>query len=276
MSKIYIFSKNEFEIYHNGQNFNLNKFTSLSLKSITEKEQITLSENCCGYLKTLTLLPFTIYGNNYFNTYSLNDIKYINLISLDFENLISEITTKNFNIKIFTNAILVCNNKKCWSYCFKSTDNNYALEIDENLYIFNSFNLIKINTKTLVSTTLITSKLEVNLNKCEILCRIPKTNTHFILFIFDLSENTINIKKLKNDTILNINSLPYLVFYLSKLEFEDVSNYLSTQIQYESLKNYLNNFDDIIEIENEFFIYSKNNFIKINFIIINNIVNEID
>ena len=100
MSKIYIFSKNKLELQNHEQCFYLNKFQYLSLNKIKNNEYISIRENCCGYLKHLTILPFSLQSNIYYDAYCLKDNTFINFISLDCENIISEITTKNFNVKI--------------------------------------------------------------------------------------------------------------------------------------------------------------------------------
>lgn len=276
MSKIYFFSKSKFELLHNNINYTINEFKSISMLNVVEYDLITLTQNCSGYLKTINLFPQTIKGNNFFDIYNFNRNRFVNLISLDYENLISEINTNSFNIKIYSSSILIINKQICLSYYFKSSKNNYAFEIGEKLYIFNEFNLIQINTKSYISTMLITKKLETNSNNLEILCKIPKSNKYFVLFTFDLNDNTISIKKLMNNATIDNISLPYLVFYLCKLEFEEVSIFLSDKINIEDLKNYLNNFNEMVEIENKFFIYSKNKFETINFNIENNIITDID
>lgn len=276
MNKIFFFSKNTFVLSCSSENYSVNKFKNVVLTNVDNNSKITISQNCFGYLKCLECFPINVKSNNYFNVYFCNESKFINLISIDFENVVFETSTKNFNVKFLESAILLSSNKKCVSYCFNTTNKNYAIEINDELYIFNEFNLIKININTFISTTLITKKLEVNSNKYEVLCKIPQNDTYYILFSIDINKNKISIKKLKNNNDVNNNSLPYLIFYLCKLEFEEVSNYLSKTINYQDIKNYLNNFEDIIEIEDEFYIYSKSELQKISFSISNNIVNDID
>ena len=76
--------------------------------------------------------------------------------------------------------------------------------------------------------------------------------------------------------MLNTESIPYIVFYLCKLDFEECKALLSQNINYDNIKHYLSSFDNIMEIDGNLFVYSKSKISKIKFDIINNIVNDID
>ena len=103
------------------------------------------------------------------------------LISLNTENLCEKLCTQNCEITLFENSIMLTHNQKFYTYAFNIDVKNYAIELNNILYIFNNVNLLKIDLSSYVSTHLTTEKLEITENNYEILCKIPKNNIYFLL-----------------------------------------------------------------------------------------------
>jgi len=277
MDKFYLFSKNEFLAKHNSQSYTINSINSLLIEHCLPEDKIEIEQNFYGYNKSLILFPNISISNNFYNVLKVNNDNFIELISTSFENVIQEINLENCCIKIYLNAILLFYNQKCYSFAFKSSENNYALKVNDYVYVFNGLNLIKISLTHLNSTYLIVENFSIIDKNIEILCKFPKSFTYFLLFCFNLNNNNLNIKKLKNErNIIQRNSLPYVLFYLCKFDFEDAKNVLSKNIELDKIKNYLSVYDEIIEIDNTYFLYSKNKITNIFFNIQNNVIEDID
>ena len=121
-------------------------------------------------------------------------------------------------------------------------------------------------------------KYAKNGENIEVLCKIPKNNVYFILYNFDIVNNNVNKKFYKNENILlyDAYSLPIIFFYLVKNNIPDAKNFLGQNINFDELKKYLCQFDDIWEIDGEYVLSSSKQICKIKFEIQNNLIIEID
>ena len=99
-----------------------------------------------------------------------------------------------------------------------------------------------------------------------------------MLYTFDLINNELAKRQYKNNNTFTIDNftLPLVFFHLVKNNFDDAKLLLSQNIVFDDIKEYICQFDDIIEIDNQYYLSSFNNICKIKFKIENNTIIDVD
>ena len=254
MKEIIIFSQESFTTTHNDNIFFINKNAHIKISNYNANE---ILEIACK-ANTLQIPLNNLCTNNFYKVFNYKNKQYIEIIATNFNNLLYKYTTKSCEIFIYDNSIRIIKNNKCYSYYFKQSSNNYAIEQHECLYIFNENNLIIFNFNHSTINSLKVEKFENNSNFIEFLCKIPNNFNYFLHFCVNFQKNTINIKKYKHGDIpANPQNLFKLFFYLCKYSISDAKKFIANGLNFQDLTSYLQRYENILEVNGEHFIYNQ-------------------
>ncbi len=273
MKEIIIFSQDSFTATHNNNKFFINKNAHIKISNYNPNE---ILEVACKN-NTLQIPLNNLRTNNFYKAFNYKNKQYIEIIATNFDNLLYKYTTKSCEMFIYDNSIRIIKSNKCYSYYFKQSSNNYTIEQHENLYIFNQNNLIIFNFNHSTINSLKVEKFKKNDNFIELLCKIPNNFNYFLHFCVNIQKNTINIKKYKHGEITATpQNLFSLFFYLCKYSICDAKKIIARDLGFQDLTNYLQRFENILEINGEYFIYNQTEFVSADVKIENGKIIDID
>lgn len=268
---LYIFSRGDFFVEANGQSHPINKNCVCKITNI-EHNNIRFY-NDVGTIIINLKKPKSC---NYYRVWKLNENLFIELIATSFNNLNQKVSTKNFEVLFYDKAIRILSGNFCHTQPF-ITEKSYAIETNDFLYILNSANMIVMDLKTECFSNFKVNNFLKKESGFEVLAHNYHAPEYFLHFSFNLKNNSVSIKKLHdNANVSNYASIPHLVFCLCKNEVKKVSEYLGKNIAFDELCSYLKNFDNIINIENKYYLYNNYEIVEVNFIIKDNIVIDVD
>lgn len=271
MRNTYLFSLNEFDIKCGGKIYRIDKNRRLLIKDLDESlSLITNSALNCECKLDLT------YAQNckHLKINNLGNDKFVEIISAFSDEVSNKYTTSNCEIFIYENHVEVCYNSRFYSYYYLNSKENYVLEIDDVLYVFNELNELEFDLKNKSFFLKKCKKMAKNDEKTEILCEIPYNNAFFILLSFD-KKNKITKKVFKKGSLKTCDTtLPLTLFYMVKANIKQAKDYLQG-VDYEKLQGYFAGFNHIIEIDGKYYLCG-NNFCEVQFTIQNGIVIDID
>lgn len=273
MNKIYLFSLNEINLNYNNNNYIIspNKFVKLE-DYLNENIEISSKIGICNNLLLQNLQESNLLKLKISN---LNDFKLIEIISTNIDK-INKLKTKKCEIDIFCDHVEICYKTKYYSYYFECSNDNYAIEDNNSVYIFNNNKLLKFDLNNCSFTYLNCKQFSKKGDTIEILCQTQFNNTYFLLYSFNLTKNNVYIKRYKKGEIeISSYNLPFIVFGLLKCDFYDAKSYFDNNLEFEKIKKYLNSFNNIIEIENKFYLLGSNS-TEVKFTINNKIIVDID
>ena len=273
MKKIYLFTLNNFYIEQNGNRLPLCKNSYLKICDIKD-DTLSVCDTLCP--KNKIEISKNAKTCNFFRVNECTD-KFIEIISCGKNNLIEKLKTKNIEVEIYENFLLIIYKNIPYTYYFKNDGANICMELKDKIYIFNKYFLVIFDSISKSFCHLFVEKYSKNNDKIELLCNLPKNIGYLIIISINLNEKTINSKKLKKQNIkIDSNILPYAVFYLSKHSFEEVKSFINENIQTKKLMEYFSEFENIFDIDGKFYLSSLNKITQINFKIKDNVVVEID
>lgn len=254
MEKIYLYSQNSYNITTAGTIATLDKFRCINLENVKSFSIKSLN----GFDKDYEVCPSKIFNSNHLKVYQTDEFKLIEIVALP-EEIINKFTLKKCEVYVYENHIDICYNSKFYSYYYKSFKDNYVFEKDDIIYIFNDINLLQFNLKNNSFNLLKIKKLAKNGEIFEILCEIPYNNVYFLLFLFNFNNNNLQIKTYKKgDLKLDNYSLPFVLFALCKNNIESAKDIIDKKIDYNNLQKYIQNFNQIIEINNTIYLLGNN------------------
>lgn len=272
MNKLYFYTLHEFEIKDTNNKFELNKncffqldyCDSIQIVDKFSNQSLSLKYHQLDSLKSLNCKPF-------------EDNLFIELFPIEINPIEKHITT-NCEIIIFENSVKIIYKNVYYSYYYNLKDQNYIIENNDILYIFNSINCLCFDLKNKSFDLKKCKKISKNNKNIEILCNLNQNIDYFVLYNFNLSTNNVYIKKYKatNKIQLDNYSLIFTFFNLLKNDFEESKKFLSKEIDYYQIKNYIKQYDRIIELNNTFYLSNHNEIEKIDFKIQNNVIVDID
>lgn len=205
----------------------------------------------------------------------LENTHFLEIISTNFMPMFKQ-ETKNCKILFFCDHVQITFKTKIFDYYFLCNKNNYSVEKDNFLYVFNDKNLLEFDKNNQSFFIRNCQKFATKNNQIELLCSTPFNNVFFSHYMFNIKDNTVKIKQLKKGNLeVNDLTLPFVFFYLVKANFDDAKNYLNNEINYDNIKKYLKNYNHILEIDKKYYIIGKN-INKIEFKIENNIIIDVD
>lgn len=272
MNNIYIFSQNAFNIEFNNQQFNINKNQSLKILHGQDCQNV-LVKNINGEFN-LNLTSQT--PSNFYKCWNYNNDIFYEIITTSYNCLLEKFATKNCEVFVFDNAAKIIYQNKCYFYYYNCSTPSDFLEDDNCLYIFNQNNLLIFDKTSLTFNLLKVKNHQKNNKNIEILCNFPKNIEYFLYFLFNLANSNITTKKLCKGEINKNVPLEYLIFYLCKNNFEEVKKYISNNLEFSSLCEYFKKFDNIVCIQNKYYLYNSAEIVEANFKTENNIVVDID
>lgn len=274
MNNVYIFSKKNFIANNNNNNYEVNKNQVLKLSNIKENDTIKIFGN--NTYKEINISK-TEYSN-YYRHWHFNDNVYLEIISNSFDCLIQKVTTKNFEAFIYNNCVRVFYKELCYAYYYLQNNQTVSttFEKDNILYICNSINSLIFNGDNLSFSLFKTEKIIKNEKNIEILCKFPKNISYLLYFSFNFKTQTLSVKKLKKENTNQNLPIECLFFYLCKNKISDAKDFLLDKTLFENLVKYFNCFDDIVEIENHYYLYNSNQFIPLNLKFKDGIIEEVD
>ena len=266
MNNIYLFSQSSFLVNSN-ININKNNFLKLTINPKTSLSYKKNIDDCCSVQINFTDLK----SNNFYRVFHFNEDIFVELITSDFNSLHSVYTTKTCEVFIYNNSVRIIKNNMCYTYFYNIDSENFVLEQDENLYIFNRKNIIIFNLNKITFSLMHLKKFVKNDKNIEFLCKLTCNSAYFLHFSVDLTKSNIIVKKLKSgENKTNSKSIPYSLFYLAKYNFNECKFFLSDASLLEKVVSYFNNYENILEIENQYYIYNSNIITPISFTINNN------
>ena len=263
------FSLGNFKIKDDAGVCNINK----NCYATTQNDSIEISDFLMPK-SCITVTTDLIKSCSLFKQGIIDNKKYIEIIHCGEIIIKNKINTKNAEIFIYENHILIIYNSQIFTYYFNYTSFAFVIEIEDNIYIFNDKILVKFNLNLKVFSHFIVVK--INLQNLEILCRLPKNINYYFLFLIDEKNNKINIKKLKHKDQKTPQMLPYKLFYLAKNEFEDVLFDIGKDLNNKSLFDYFKQFENIYNLNDKFVITKNNSVCSVNIKIVNDVVVDID
>lgn len=273
MKKLFIFANEHYEIDYLDIKYYVNPNINAILTNVADEDMAQIK--CESSHKTLTIYFNNLYSCNQYSVHELNGQTFLFLHFANFDNLIKKINNP-CEILIYDTSIRIICNELCFCKTYLGTKNTFAVEKDSNIYIFNDKNITIFNKDNKTFLTLEIIEYKKTSENTEILCKIPKINGYFLLFNFS-RDKLLGIKKLKKETpYAPPECLPYLIFYLCKFNFDECKNYISDNIELPALEKYFSEFDNLIEIEKRYYIFSQQTISPINFEIIDNKVVNID
>ena len=277
MDKLYIFSQNNLYIKSKEDWLPINSIRNLLIQNFND-ENLQIIENTYNqsFITNLCFNKQYIFSN--IRTSMIDNNLYCEIIHSNNSKPLQKFCTKTCEVYIYNNYVEILNNNNFFDYYFCAEKNNFAIENDDIIYIFNDNNILEFDTKINSFCLKKCKKYAKNGENIEVLCKIPKNNVYFILYNFDIINNNVNKKFYKNENILlyDAYSLPIIFFYLVKNNIPDAKNFLGQNINFDELKNYLSQFDDIWEIDGEYVVSSGKQICKIKFEIKNNLIVDID
>lgn len=270
MDSINIFSLNNFIIKNDENTYHINKNCYVTVNS-NLNNLIILNKN--NKLKiNLKNLELT---NNSYRLFEYNNSKFLQIISCGFNNLQQKYTSPNFEVLIYDDAILIINKTICYAYYYNSSSESYFFEYENYIYVFNNLNLLMFNSQTKTFTLLNTLKIAIENDNYEVLCQLPKLSDYLILYTFNKKNNSLTIKKLKEKTNKNI-PIVYNFFYQAKFNIQQAKLLLKNEDLFNNCNKYFNEYDDIIEINEKYYLFNYNKITPINFLIKDNLIDDID
>lgn len=252
MENIYLYSQNPFEITLNKNLLLLDKNKIICLGKNAGNILIHCNN---GLLMSNEINLQEIETTRHIKVYNINNIKLIEIIAITNDNIINKFTTKKCEVYVYENCVDICYNSKFYSYYYKSFKDNYVFEKNDILYIFNENNLLEFNLKNNSFNSLKIKNIAKNGEIFEILCEIPYNNIYFLLFQFNFNNNNLQIKtykkgNLKADKYL----LPFVLFAFCKNNIDSAKDIIDKNINYDNLQKYIQNFNQIIEINNTIYL----------------------
>lgn len=260
---IYIFSSKPFCVYSLQKKYLLNKNCAIKLTQDQKENALTVYDDFGKIEINLTNLT----PSNYYNSWVINNDTYINILTTNYNSIMLKKTTPNFDVEVYNNSIRIFCDEKCFCNNFTFCKNTHIAQIDQDLYIFNEKNLIIFNKKNKSFNKLIVQKLAKNDKNIEILCKITEKMDYFLHFSLNLTDNLITIKKLKQKEILQSQSPQVTFFYLCKNNFDDAKKLLNDESLFANAHNYFLQFDDILQINDQYYLYNQSQFVNVLFII---------
>ncbi|MBE7082168.1 MAG: hypothetical protein E7378_00595 [Clostridiales bacterium] len=271
----YIFTKSNFDLLHNDKTFNINKNQYAKILDVDKNDTLTIRESSNGKVFELTICLSQIKSSNSIRVFEYDDCTMLEIISLQKHQPLQQIKSGEITVNIFQNSITVLHNNCFFEYYYIFQDQNYIFNYDKKLYIFNNKCIIIFDLINNIFNFQKCQKTSILKGKAEVLCNAFLH--YYILYLFDFKNNSLIIKKYqKNIFKLNNSKLIFAIFYLIKNNFEIFTKFLSDKIDSLAVKNYLCKFEDIIELDGEFYVYNSQEVSPITFKTQNNVVVEID
>ncbi|MBE7074730.1 MAG: hypothetical protein E7376_01965 [Clostridiales bacterium] len=276
METLYLLSQNNIWIECNNQQQLLHKNNYVYLQNMALYEKIKLYENLALFSPVYLNLNLSL-NQEGINIFNHKDKKFIEIITLNKNNVLQKILTPNSEIYIYNNFLTINYKTKFYSYYFFGNKNNYAVENYNNIYIFNKNNMIIFNIDYFSFNLLKCIEFKTEKDFFNILCPIQNNNNYYLYFNIDLINNKIETKKYcKGEISYNNYTLPFLFFYLTKNGFEISKNLITSDLNINDLKSYFLKFNCMREIEGEYYLFSNQELTQIKFTINNNLIIDID
>ena len=273
MNNIYFFSLNKFKIKCGEDIFSLDKNRVVKIDGSQEIIKVFSSRMV---VSSLNINLSQMESNNHIRINELKGDKFVEIIALNDANIINKHNTTNAEVYIYDTFVDICFNTKFYTYYYNGLVDSRVLEKNKKLYIFNKSNLLIFDMQKKSFNLLKCKKLAKNDEKYELLCNIPYNNVYFLLFSFNFKNNFVNIKTYKKDVLNYDNySLPFVFFGLCKAGISKASGLIDEKINYVDIENYLNDFNNIIEINNKLYLCGKD-FCEFNCKIENNKIIDVD
>lgn len=276
MKAVYIFSLKNFSIVHNNKSYIVSSNNYLKL---VDFENNTLQVfNSKNKSECFVIDLNNINSTNHYRVFKTSKTIFIELISAEVINTYKILNTKNCQIFIKTNSLHVVYDDIVYPYYFCLDNDTNAIEFESNIYIFNKKCLILFNLTSKSFSYFECIDFNKNDKSIEIIVKFLKNNEFFIHFSFNLNKNMVSIKNLKNknELLLNKYNLPYYAFNLIKHGFVNAKNLFCSSVDINALHSYLCRYDNIVELDDKFYIYNHNSITVINFIFEDNLIKEID
>lgn len=273
MNNIYFFSLNEYALQCGEDVFLLGKNRVVKIDNLQEIIKI-YSTNMV--VNNLDINLSQMESNNHIRVNELMGDKFVEIIALNTGNVINKHSTLNSEIYIYDNYADICFNTKFYTYYYNGLIDSKVIEKDKKLYIFNKSNLLIFDMQKMSFNLLKCKKLAKKDDIYELLCNTPYNNVYFLLFSFNFKNNLVSIKIYKKDVLNYDNySLPFVFFGLCKAGILKAKNLIDEKINYEDIVGYLNDYNDIIEINNKLYLCG-NNFCEFNCKIENKKIIDVD
>lgn len=280
MSNLYIFSHNNLIIKYNEKIINVNAFSQAKITNYNN-EILEVIEKINNQTFSSNLILSSNQNPNLSQNIRSNIIDgnmYCEIIHTWHTLALQKFNTKSCEVFVYNNFVEILSNNKFYTYYFNGSLDCNVIEHEGIVYIFNQQKILEFDTKNNTFCLKNCKKYAKNGQNIEILCRIPQNNNFFSLYIFDTNNNSVSKKNYKNDNVLSCNkyTLPFIFFHLSKCNIDIAKTLIDNNLSYDDLKTYLCQFDDIWEIDGEYFLSSHKQICKINFEIQNNLIIDVD
>ncbi|MBQ7884612.1 MAG: hypothetical protein IJ318_00745 [Clostridia bacterium] len=280
MNNIYVFSQNDLIINNSGDNLFINKHCVAKLEEVDQSTLTLYSQNSTLQQPCILNLINTKINQDFNNikTIKIDNDLFIEIIHTNLTMPLQVHETKCAKIYIFNTYLYVLHDGKFYCYYFSCQNENYVIEENDKIYIFNQDNLLEFNFKNKSFYLKKCQKMLKNEQIIEVLCKTPKNNTYFLLYSFDLLKNSVDIKKYQNNNMCIVDSytLPFVFFHLCKCDFSQAQEYISEHIDFDNIKSYFSQFNNLLEIDNRLYLSSCSEICKIKFDIKDNIIYDID
>lgn len=278
MDNLYIFSHNDYDVIFNQELTKINAFLVAEIKNYTNEKITIVEKSSSPVLQAQFLFDNTITKTQNIRVNIIDNNIYCEIIHINDSTPLQKFCIESSEVIIYKNFIKILYKNSYFSYYFYSELDNSVIEKDGIIYIFNKKQLLVFDTKIKSFCLKKCKKYAKNGDKIEILCEIPKNNVYFILYFFDIENKTVSKKLYKNDNILLCDNYttPIIFFHLLKNNISEAKSLLNNDINFNDIQNYLCQFDEIWEIDGEYFLSSFNNFCKIKFIVKNNLILDVD
>ena len=280
MENYYFFSQNKICFKDNNKKYLLTNHTAIHIEDYHSGNIIFFEEYgdmVNSYIINPTITNHSINLPNIRKTKIDNDIFY-EIIHLSNNAPLGFFETENSKIFIFKNHANIYFENQNFCYYFYAHKNTCAIEQDNKIFLLNEKCVLEFDTKNYAFCLKKCKKTQKNDEKIDFLCKTPQNNTYFLLYSLDTKNQNINLKQYKNNNqlVLNDYCLPIIFFHLCKSNFDDAKQLLDSKIDFGMIKNYLHKFDNLLEINGDYFLTSTKESCKINFLCKNNIIYEID
>lgn len=276
MKNFYVISFSNFYIHYNGKLFfaNSNAYCKITDATSNDILLVTSIQHSKNYLE----IPlYNLQQSNFYRFSEIGNSVFIELLVDNFNSLCCKFNLKNIEVYIYQSAVRILKDNVCYCYFFNAEHQNFTFLDSEKLYIYNNINVLVFDIKNLTYDYYIVEKLEKNNEKIEILCKIPKNYGYFLHFLMNVSNNTIQIKRYKKQHFENSKTEPMSFFYLVKNQINDAENMInSAKINIENLTDYFKKYDNIFEVEENYYLCNSSEVVPINFKIENNKIIDID
>lgn len=271
METFYIFSKNNYKIFFNNNQYNINDATFCKITNILPDCVIKIEDD----LQSLEINLKKLQTCNFCRVHKLNNTYCVEIIGINFNNIYEKQNTKNCEIILYDNVIRLFYKGICYTHYFKKAPNSCVFEFEDKLYYCNDKNILIFDFNSCTFLISDVEKYTKNDNNLEILFKIYKNSNYFLHYSYNFNNSTLNIKKLNKENDIKDTTI-FDLFYLIKFNFKQAENLLSKNINCENIKSYFLQFEKVLEFNNNYYLVNNNSLATLSFKIDNNVFVDID